>query len=209
MINEEKYLNEFKEFYSKLKNEEFKKNFYNKKNIILNDLVKNCENKEKKLAEIFTDINYLYKLILQCCINYGYERFGVKICTEFIAIIILQSFKEVNKINKLPTENIFLNDVKNIINIINQKWKKQIKELLKLSLSNIKENLKYKYLQLKHNKKIDQLIDSYFIIKNKNDPSEIFLSNGWLMESNDNNNNSLYINTVKYGAWHHLKSHFF
>ena len=205
MINEEKYLNEFKEFYSKLKNEEFKKNFYNKKNMILNDLVKNCENKEKKLAEIFTDINYLYKLMLQCCINYGYERFGVKICTEFIAIIILQSFKEVNKINKLPTENIFLSDVKNIINIINQKWKKQIKELLKLSLSNIKENLKYKYLQLKHNKKIDQLIDSYFIIKNKNDPSEIFLSNGWLMESNDNNNNSLYINTVKYGAWHHLK----
>ena len=48
MINEEKYLNEFKEFYTKLKNEEFKKNFYNKKNMILNDLVKNCENKEKK-----------------------------------------------------------------------------------------------------------------------------------------------------------------
>ena len=205
MINEEKYENEFREFYNKLKDGEFKKNFMNKKDMILNDLVKGFDNKEKKLNEIFTDINYIYKLISQCCINYGYERFGVKVCIEFISIIILQSFKEVNKTSKLPSENSFIKDVKSIINIINQHWIKQIKELLKISLSNIKENLKYKYLQLKYNKKIEQLIDSYFIVKNKKEPSEIFLCNGWVMDADNSNNNTLYINTVKYGSWLHLK----
>ena len=126
MINEEKYENEFREFYNKLKDGEFKKNFMNKKDMILNDLVKGFDNKEKKLNEIFTDINYIYKLISQCCINYGYERFGVKVCIEFISIIILQSFKEVNKTSKLPSENSFIKDVKSIINIINQHWIKQM-----------------------------------------------------------------------------------
>ena len=203
MINEEKYMNEFKLFYNKLKDEEFKKNFMNKKDILLNEIVKEYENKEEKLAEIFTDINYIYNFLLKCCVNYGYERFGVKICIELMTAIILQCFKEINNSNKLPPESHFLKDVKGFINIINQKWIKQIKELLKVSLSNIKEYLKYKYLQLNNKKKVDQLIDSYFIIKNKSDPSEIYLSNGWLMDSE--NSNSLYINTVQYGTWCHLK----
>ena len=203
MINEEKYINEFKIFYNTLKDEESKKNFMNKKDILLNEIVKEFENKEEKLSQIFTDINYIYSLLLKCCINYGYERFGVKICIEFMAIIILQSFKEINNTNKLPPENIFLNEVKDFINLINNEWIKQVKELLKESLSNIKEYLKYKYLQFNNNTKITQLIESYFVIKNKFDPSEIYLSNGWLIDSN--NLNSLYLNTVQYGSWYHLK----
>ena len=203
MISEEKYINEFKIFYNKLKDEEFKKQFMNKKEILLNEIVKQYANKEEKIKEIFTDINYIYNLILKCCINYGYERFGVKICIEFMSIIILQSFKELNKTNKLPPENIFLKDIKSFIEIINQQWIQKTKELLQVSLSNIKETLKYKYLQLNNKNKITQLIDSYFISKNNSDPDEIYLSNGWLMDSD--NSNFLYINTVQYGTWYHLK----
>ena len=203
LISEEKYINEFKDFYDKLKDEEFKKNFMNKKEVLLNEIVKDCENKQEKITEIFTNINYIYKLLQHCCINYGYEKFGVKICIEFMSIIILQCYKEVNNTNKLPLESVFLNDVKSFINMINKKWTKQIKELLKISLLNIKEYLKYKYLQLNNKKKIDQLIDSYFVIKNEKDPSEIFLCNGWLMDTDKSN--SLYVDTIHYGSWYYLK----
>ena len=220
MIDENKYINEFKDIYEKLKNEEYKKDFLYKKNILINEIIKNYENKDKrenkenkinKINEIFTNINYIFNLISKCCINYGYERFGVKICPEFISIIILQNYELTNKItDKLPSEINFIKEAKNYINIINQIWIKQINELLKISLLNIKEYLKYKYLSLNPKKRIDQLIESYFIIKDKSNPSEIYLSNGWLMNNSNSNsnqslNNSLYINTVQYGSWYHLK----
>ena len=41
----------------------------NKKDILLNEIVKEFENKEEKLSQIFTDINYIYSLLLKCCIK--------------------------------------------------------------------------------------------------------------------------------------------
>ena len=145
----------------------------------------------------------MYNLLSQSCIDFGYERFGVKICVEYVGILIIESYKEKNNTKKFPSESNFLNTLKNYIKILNKKWVKEIKEILKISIFNIKEYLRYKYLQLNNKKKINQLIESYFVVKNENDPSEIYLSNGWIMNSEDYNNP--FPNIVKYGYWYHLK----
>ena len=204
MISEEKYIQKFKAFYKNIKNEEFNKNYIMKKNILLTEITKAFEvDREDKINEILTNINYMINLVSQSCINYGYERFGVKMCVEFVSILVIESYKEKNHIKKFPSENNFIKDIKYYISILNQRWIKEIKELLKISIFNIKEYLRYKYLQLNNRKKIDQLIESYFIVKNENDQSEIYLSNGWIMNSDDPN--SVFPNIVKYGSWYHLK----
>ena len=204
MISEEKYLNKFKNFHMSFKNEEFRKNYLIKKNIVLNEIDKAFEgDREEKLNQILTDFNYMIRLISQSCINYGYERLGVKMCVEFVGIIIIESYKEKNNTKKIPSERNFLKEVQYFIKIINEKWINEIKELLKISISNIKEYLRYKYLQLNNKKKISQLIESYFVVKNENNPSEIYLSNGWIMNSEDSN--VIFLDTVKYGTWNHLK----
>ena len=204
MISEDEYMNKFKIFYNNLKTDEYTGNYTSKKNILLNEITKVLEgDREDKINEILTNINYIISLISQSCINYGYGRFEVKICVDYVGIIVIESYKEKNKTINFPPENIFLKDIKYYINIINQRWIKEIKELLKISIYNIKEYLRYKYLQLNNKKVIDQLIESYFVIKNENNPSEIYLSNGWIMNSNDIN--KPFPNTVEYGTWYHLK----
>ena len=204
MISEDKYLNYFKAFYKNLKSEEGNKNYIAKRSILLNEITKAFEgDREDKLNVILTDINYMYNLMLQSCTDYGYERLGVKMCIEYVGIIIIESYREKNSTKKFPSEYNFLKDIKNYIKLLNHKWTKEINELLKISIFNIKEYLKYKYLQLNYNKKIDQLFESYFVVKNPDDPSQIYLSNGWIMDSEDPNN--LFPNIIKYGSWYHLK----
>ena len=204
MISEDKYLSYFKTFYKNLKSEEGNKNYIAKRSILLNEITKAFEgDREDKLNLILTDINYMYNLLLQSCTDYGYERLGVKMCIEYVGILIIESYREKNTSKKFPSEYNFLKDIKNYIKLLNHKWIKEINELLKISIFNIKEYLKYKYLQLNYNKKINQLIESYFVVKNQDDPSQIYLSNGWIMDSEDPN--YLFPNTVKYGSWYHLK----
>ena len=204
MISEEKYLNKFKNFHKNFKNEEFRKNYLIKKNIVLNEIAKTFEgDREEKINQILIDDNNMFNLITQSCINYGFGRFEVEMCVELSGIIIIESYKEKNNTKKIPSENNFLKEVKYYINIINQRWTNEIKELLKISIYNIKEYLRYKYLQLNYKKKIDKLIESYFVVKNENNPSEIYLSNGWIMNSEDSTN--IFPDIVKYGTWYHLK----
>ena len=205
MISEEKYVKKFQNFYQNIrKDEEFRKSFNIKKSILLKEITKAfIGDREDKLNEILSNINYMINLIIKSCINYGYERYGVKMCIEYVGILVIESYKEKNNIKKLPSENNFIKEIKAYINIINNKWIKETKELLKITLYNIKEYLRYKYIQLNNKKKITQLIDSYFVVKNENNPSEIFLSNGWIM--NSENLDNPFANTVQYGSWYHLK----
>ena len=103
----------------------------------------------------------------------------------------------------IPSEYYFLKEIKKYIEIINALWNAKIKELLEISLLNIKEYLRYKYIQLNNKNKIKNLIESYFYTYDVNDPSKIFLCNGWIMnpESEDN----LYPDITKYGSWYYLK----
>ena len=204
MIPEEHYVNKFQNYYRNLKNEDFRKNYLTKKNVLLKEITKMfVGDREDKINEILTNINYMINLILKSCINYGFERYGVKICVEYVAILVIESYKEENKIKNLPSENDFIKEIKSYLNIINNKWMKEIKELLKTTVYNLKEYLRYKYLQLNNKRKITQLIDSYFIVKNENNPSEIYLSNGWIMNLEDPTNP--FPDTVKYGTWYYLK----
>ena len=126
MISEDKYLNYFKAFYKNLKSEEGNKNYIAKRSILLNEITKAFEgDREDKLNVILTDINYMYNLMLQSCTDYGYERLGVKMCIEYVGIIIIESYREKNSTKKFPSEYNFLKDIKNYIKLLNHNGPKK------------------------------------------------------------------------------------
>ena len=143
------------------------------------------------------------EIILKVCNKYGYQKFGVEINVEFVSLLIISLYHLDKK--GIPTEYYFLKEIKIYIEVINNIWKEKINELLKISISNIKEYLRYKYLQLNNKNKIKNLIDSYFYVYKENEPSKIFLCNGWVM--NSENEDSFYSDSdiTEYGAWYLLK----
>ena len=169
-----------------------KKSNYNKNANAIND------NNSVSMNE-----SIIYEIISQSCINYGYKRCGVEMPVELISLLIIEKFRIKSKRNELINDFQFLKEVKNYINLINKEWLDKSKEMLRISLLNVKEFIRYQFIQLNRIGIKRQLIDSYFYVIDKNDPKKILLCNGWIMQSEDNSN--FYPDITAYGTWYYFK----
>ena len=199
-VSLDKYFKNFKNYYQNILRNLKNNYFINKISTLIKELKKSFQNVQD-IRTITNNKNALCEIILKVCNKYGYERFGVEINVEFVSLLIISLYNFENK--GIRTEYYFLKEIKVYIELINNKWKEKIKELMKISLLNIKEYLRYKYLQLNNKNKIKNLIDSYFYVHNKDDLSKIFLCNGWVM--NSESEEILFPDFTKYGTWYLLK----
>ncbi len=165
----------------------YKKNFNDylkKKKYLANKLI------EKKLN--FYDENHIYQLILESADNYGASRYGVKINTEFISILLLKDGF---------SENQFICEVKKYLNRLNEDWRNKSKEFIKQAVENTKAGIRYEFIQLKRYKVTEKkrLVENYFTSLEANNKKAIFACNGWLFGVNDPT-----INFAKYGFWNYF-----
>ena len=199
-ISLEKHFVLFKNYYPNILKNLKNKNFITKISVLINEL-KNAFRNVNNIKNIINNKKNISEIILKVCNNYGYKRYGVEMNIEFVSLLIISLYHFEKK--GIPTEYYFLKEIKKYIETINNMWKERINELLNISIMNIKEYLRYKYLQLKNKRKIKNLIESYFYVHKENDPKKIFLCNGWLMHSEDKD--SQYPDVTKYGSWYLLK----
>ena len=170
--------------------------FPEKKNI-LNDIEKNSRN-------ILNDEELLYEIIKNSCVKYGYKRFGVELPSEFITILLIEKFRNKNSNNNIiPEEQYFINEINNYIAKINNDWSEKCKQMLNIAILNIKEIIRYKFIQLNYDSTTNELIDSYFLVIDPSDPKKILLKNGWIMQSADETN--VFPNITEYGTWYFFK----
>ena len=199
-ISLEKHFVQFKNYYPNILKNLKNKNFITKISVLINEL-KNSFRNMNNIKNIINNKRNISEIILKVCKNYGYKRFGVEMNIEFVSLLIISLYHFEKK--GIPTEYYFLKEIKKYIETINNIWKEKINELLSISILNIKEYLRYKYLQLKNKNKIKNLIESYFYVHKENDLNKIFLCNGWVMNSEDKDN--LFPDVTKYGNWYLLK----
>ena len=199
-ISLEKNFIHFKNYYQNILKNLKNKAFINKISVLINELKKSFKN-VNNVRNVINNKKSISEIILKVCNKYGYKRYGVEINIEFVSLLIIALYHFEKK--GIPTEYYFLKEIKIYIEIINNLWKEKIKEVMKISLLNIKEYLRYKYLQLNNRNKIKNLIESYFYEYKANEPSKIFLCNGWVMNSETESN--LYPDFTKYGTWYLLK----
>ena len=207
------YLDKFCIFYKNYLLNKEKEDYMIKKALLLNEIKKEYSlresnysknmNKANNNNEIFNNESIIYEIISQSCKKFGYKRFGVEISVEFISLIIIEKHRIKSKSNKLIGDFQFLKEVKNYINLINKEWLEKSKEMIRISLLNIKEFIRYQFIQLNRIGMKRQLIDSYFHVIDKNDPKKILLCNGWIMQSEDSSN--YYPDITSYGTWYYFK----
>jgi len=182
LISIEKIIEDFINFFKS-----YKKNFEDylrKKKYLANKLL------EKKLN--FCNETHIYQLILESADNYGAERYGVKINTEFISILLIKDGF---------SENQFLAEVKKYLNRLNDDWRNKAMEFIKQAIENTKASIRYEFIQLKRFKVTDKkrLVENYFTTFEPNNKKAIFACNGWLFGVNDPT-----INFAKYGFWNYF-----
>ena len=199
-ISLEKYFIHFKNFYKKIMKNLKNQNLLNQLSLLINELKISLKN-TNNIRNIINNKNSITEIILKTCKNYGYKRYGVEINVEFVSLLIISLYHFEKK--GIPTEYYFLKEIKIYIENMNNLWKEKIKGIINIALLNTKEYLVYKYLQLNNKNKIKNLIESYFYIYNKNDSKKIFLCNGWIMNSESEDN--LFPDITKYGTWYLLK----
>ena len=202
LINMSKNLTNFKNFYKIYKNFQNAKTYNIKTNMILSEVIKEYELREMDFNNIEKiDEKVVYDLIYQSCEKYGYKRYGVEMPTEFVSLLIIEKNKRKN--NKLISEYEFLNEIKKYNILINKDWNLKSKEMIRIALLNIKEFIRYRFLQLGKVGIKKKLIDNYFHVIDENIPQKILLCNGWIMQSEDENN--LYPDITAYGTWYFFK----
>ena len=213
-INE--YIDNFKIFYNNYLLNQDKEDYIIKKKLLINEIKKdyflresnynkrmNNDNFENDNNEILMNESIIYDIISQSCKNYGYKRYGVEMPVELISLLIIEKYRIKSGNNELINNIEFIQEVKNYINLINKEWLDKSKEMIKIALLNVKEFIRYQFIQLNRIGIKRDLIDSYFYVIDKNDPKKILLCNGWIMQSEDNSN--YYPDITAYGTWYYFK----
>ena len=216
-INE--YIDKFKIFYNNYLLNQDKEDYIIKKNLFINEIKKeyflresnynknmnmNINNDEERNSnELLMNEKIIYDIISQSCKKYGYKRYGVEMSIELISLLIIEKYRIKSRKNELINNYEFLQEIKNYINKINKEWSEKSKEMIKIALLNIKEFIRYQFIQLNRIGIKRQLIDNYFYVIDKNNPKKILLCNGWIMQSEDNSN--YYPDTTAYGTWYYFK----
>ena len=212
MIPINEYIDKFHIFYKNYLENQDKDDYIIKKNLLLNEIKKDYSlresnykniNNENNNHEFLMNESIIYEIISQSCKNYGYKRYGVEMPVELISLLIIEKFRIKSKKNELINDFQFLKEIKNYINLINKEWLDKSKEMISISLLNIKEFIRYQFIQLNRTGIKRQLIDSYFHVIDKNDPKKILLCNGWIMQSEDSSN--YYPDITAYGTWYYFK----
>ena len=216
LISINEYIDKFKNFYSDYILNQDKEDFIIKKTLLIKEIkkgytrreshyIKNKKNENVEIdnKDLLINESIVYDLISQSCKNYGYKRYGVEMPVELISLLIIEKFRIKTSKNELINNFEFIQEVKNYINKINKEWLDKSKEMIKIALLNIKEFIRYQFIQLNRFGIKRQLIDSYFYVIDKNDPKKILLCNGWIMQSEDNSN--CYPDITAYGSWYYFK----
>ena len=217
LIQMQEYMDKFKIFYNNYLLNQDKDDYIIKKNLLINEIKKdyslresnygknmnNAKNNNYNNCELLMNESIVYDIISQSCKNYGYKRYGVEMPIELISLLIIEKYRIKSKKNELIDGFEFLNEIKNYINLINKEWYEKSKEMIKIALLNVKEFIRYQFIQLNRIGIKRQLIDSYFYVINKNDPKKILLCNGWIMQSEDSTN--YYPDITAYGTWYYFK----
>ena len=209
------YLDKFSIYYKNYLLNQDKEDYIIKRNLLLNEIKKDYSLRESNYnknsnSNSINDNNsalmnesIIYEIISQSCINYGYKRYGVEMPVELISLLIIEKYRIKSKRNELINDFQFLKEVKNYINLINKEWLDKSKEMLRISLLNVKEFIRYQFIQLNRIGIKRLLVDSYFYVIDKNDPKKILLCNGWIMQSEDSSN--IYPDITAYGTWYYFK----
>ena len=212
-INE--YMDKFKDFYNNYLMNQDKEEYIIKQNLLINEIKKDYALRQSNYSKNKNNINYenidndimnesiIYDIISQSCKNYGYKRYGVEMPIELISLLIIEKYRIKSRKNELINNFEFLQEIKNYINLINKEWLGKSKEMIKIALLNVKEFIRYQFIQLNRLGIKRQLIDSYFYVIDKNDPKKILLCNGWIMQSEDSSN--YYPDITAYGTWYYFK----
>ena len=201
LINIQEYMDKFNDFYKNYILNRDNKDLIIKQKLLINEIRKEYAN--NNVDDILMDENIMINIISQNCRNYGYKRYGIEVNIEIISFLIIEKHIIQSKKNELIDNYEFLNQIKEYINLINRNWFKKSKEMLKIALLNIKELLRYQFIQLNKRGLKQHLIESYFHVLDKNDPKKILLCNGWIMESDDDSNP--FPDITAYGTWYYFK----
>ena len=184
LIPIEDYISKFMDFYKKLEKEQ---SYSIKRTHLFNELEKKYNITTNEQGKLILNDATLYDLISLKCYNYGESRFGIKINIEFVSMLLLENFRD-KKSNTYQNEFHFIQIVKRFINKINEDWIIKVNEMIKYALLNIKEFIRYEFIELKRTGLRRKLIDNYFHVIDPNDKKKIFLCNGFIMQSEDLNN---------------------
>ena len=206
LIPLEEYLDKFNNYYTIYLNNKDDKELIIKQKLLMNEIIKEYSNKNidnKNIDDILLNESNVFEIISQNCKNYGYKRYGVEIDVEIISLLIIIKHRIKYKKSDLIDNYEFINQIKEYISKINKNWLEKSKEMLKTALLNIKEYLRYQFIQLNTKGIKRHLIDSYFHVIDKNDPKKILLCNGWIMESEDESNP--FPDITAYGTWYYFK----
>jgi len=180
-INDEIFSAKLEEFYLIDTNKLLKdlKNFYN-------------DSKTKNTTQDSNDKSFQNKSFNDCLLNYGAKRYGVNI-----------DFAKIGKYyyHENIKENDFINSIVNEANKMNEIWKKKSNDLLSEALTNIRNAIKYRFLELKKYKVTDTnaMHENYFTVFDRNNPETIFANNGWLYGVSDTTENF-----ANYGTWRYF-----
>ena len=117
-------------------------------------------------------------------------------------MLILETTRD-KKTNTYINEFNFLKEVKQYINKINDEWTLRTKEMLQIAILNVKEFIRYEFIQLRRTGVRRKLIDNYFHVIDPNDKKKIFLCNGFIMQSEDEKNP--FPDITKYGTYYLFK----
>ena len=184
LIPIEDYISEFMDFYKKLEKEQ---SYSIQRTNLFNELEKEYNIFTNEQGKLILNDATLYDLIALKCYNYGESRFGVKINIEFVSMLLLENFRD-KKTNTYQNQFYFIKLVKKFFNKINEDWVIKVKEMIKYALLNIKEFIRYEFIELKRTGLRRKLIDNYFHVIDPNDKKKIFLCNGFIMQSENINN---------------------
>ncbi len=184
LIPIEDYISKFLDFYNNLEKEQ---SYSIKRTYLFNELEKDYNITTNEQGKLNLNNATLYDLISLKCYNYGESRFGIKINIEFVSMLLLENFRDKKK-NTYQNEFHFIKMVKRFINKINEDWIIKVNEMIKYALLNIKEFIRYEFIELKRTGLRRKLIDNYFHVIDPNDKKKIFLCNGFIMQSENINN---------------------
>ena len=198
LIPIEEYISKFKEFYLNFE----KTQTLDERNILFQELEDKFNISVNSSGKLILNEATIYDLISSYCSNYGESRFGIKINIELVSLLLLENYRD-KKTNSYPNEFTFLKEVKKFINKINQDWTIKVSEMIKIALLNVKEFIRYEFLELKRTGIRRKLIDNYFHVIDPNDKKKIFLCNGFIMQSEDPKDN--FPDYTKEGTWYLFK----
>ena len=199
LIQIEDYISKFQEFYQNLEKDQ---SYGIKRNYLFNELEKNFNIQTNEEGRLILNDETLYDLISFNCTNHGESRFGIKVNVEFVSMLLLESYRDI-KNNSYPNEFNFLKEAKKFINKINEYWTEKVSEMLKIALLNVKEFIRYEFIELKRTGIRRKLVDNYFHVIDPNDKKKIFLCNGFIMQSEDPKNP--FPDYTKEGTWYLFK----